>query len=290
MEKAAASVGHRPERRQGRSAVTTRTDQQGASDNLNPGPSSDHRPLSVYSLDVSCYPFGSDCRAQPLSEDHREMVGRPLPTVVDVALSTDVQRLIALIARLPSTELKNFASAVQATLRARAADVSADAPSRGSAPEISQTPNKILATRGFKASAAELRESRCANGKLKLPALPEGLHWPRKKYARENKKHGVTIEQFLRREWRPLIDAGYGELRWLRAVDPSAVSGITNYERRDPKTGKRNRLPPDLRFLTEKEVTDRKISANLAAAVKSDPHLAMAMAIRIRRGLKIPTR
>jgi hypothetical protein len=126
-----------------------------------------------------------------------------------------------------------------------------------------------------------LKYSRFNNGKLKLPRLPPGLTWPKKRYSQERRKHRITIESFLRSEWLPLIKAGYGELRWLRMVDVSAVRAITYFQRLD-KNGTRKRLPSELRFLTEGEVTDRTLASAPVAALTTDPRAMAAIMARAR--------
>jgi hypothetical protein len=138
----------------------------------------------------------------------------------------------------------------------------------------------------FKLISKTCTQRRCRNGKLKLPKLPPNLSWPSKKYSKERRKRGVNIVEFLQEEWADLIEAGFGELRWLRLVDRSAARAIESYER-GGKTGPRRRLPKKLRFLTEREVTDRKLALGWDA-LRVDPRLLQTIAGRLRRGLNVP--
>ncbi len=125
-------------------------------------------------------------------------------------------------------------------------------------------------------------QHRQSNGKLLLPTLPAPYRWPKRKYSEAHRKTGVTIEQFLRTTWLDLVAAGYGELRWLRMVDRSAAMAVENYERKDAVTGLRRRLPPEIRFLREREITNGKVLSGLPSAV-DDPRLYQAICTRVRR-------
>jgi hypothetical protein len=136
----------------------------------------------------------------------------------------------------------------------------------------------------FRLTKQACSKTRCANGKLKhLPKLEAPLRWPTKQFSREYHRHGTSIVQFLRDEWSELVEAGYGELRWLRMVDPTAATAVENYERIDPKTKKRKQLPADVCFLRERQVTDVKLAMGLGA-VKHDPRLLETILGRLRRG------
>jgi hypothetical protein len=134
---------------------------------------------------------------------------------------------------------------------------------------------------------------RSKNGKLQLPALPKRLKWPTKKYSDFYKERGGNIVEFLRDSeigWFQLLQAGVAELRALRIIDPSALEAIKHYERRNRKTGERKHLAPELRFLREREVTDREIAscAGNREAIKGNRRLAEAVAYRLRHGLDVP--
>lgn len=121
-------------------------------------------------------------------------------------------------------------------------------------------------------------QQRFKNGKLQLPVLPDHLSWPTKKYSEFRSEHGRgQIVEFLRdREigWPQLIEAGFNELRWLRMMDSSAARGIECFERKGRK------LPSNLRFLTEQEVTELN---------NRDLRLAVSLVSRIRRGNEVPS-
>jgi hypothetical protein len=209
--------------------------------------------------------------------------------VAELTLNTVRTELIALIESVPHTTLKQIAAAVKNVLTIPSPDTRFIRTGSSGKPRTSARPLTTARSRGhFKLASQPYTQRRSKNGKPKLPKLPASLSWPTKKYSKEHKKSGIDIERFLRDEWSGLIEAGYGELRWLRIVDSSAVHAITYYERPDPATGKRRRLPKELHFLTEKEITDRKIASGLAAAIKADPRLAVAVASRVRRGLDVP--
>jgi len=223
----------------------------------------------VYTFPISFYPDPRDRRLKPPSAEYVQNTMERLPvTVAGVTLVGSRSKILARVSRAPTGMLQEISDAVERVLRRNASANNAG--------------------RQLKSNDATC-EHRCRNGKASLPALPPGLSWPKKKYSREHRAHGVTIEAFLRKEWQDLINAGFGELRWLRTIDLSAVNAIAYYERPDPKTGKRKRLPASLRFLTEKEITDRRLSGGLRAAMKSDPRLAGVVASRLRRGVVVPS-
>lgn len=126
------------------------------------------------------------------------------------------------------------------------------------------------------------------NQRQNLPPLPKGLTWPTETFSAAVKK-GENIVSFLERVWLPLIQAGFGELRWLRAVDPSAAQGVNNFERVDPATGERRRLPTHVRLLTKKESNDRKLLRGLEAFLE-EPQLARTVVARLRRGVPLPAK
>ena len=115
------------------------------------------------------------------------------------------------------------------------------------------------------------------------PSLPAGLQWPGEVYAQASKERGENIVQFLTRVWQPLIQAGAVDLRTLRARDPSAAKAVDNYQqRRDPATGLRCRLPPELHIPTKREVNDR-LAAGIAHAGDRPARLDWALRSRARR-------
>jgi len=214
-----------------------------------------------------------------------------METLTDFELSVERKRLLALIAKVPNSELSKIFPVVEAALSGRSnAKTSNRNTSRLAAaagPEVVTSPAHPLRAQ-FRSTDKVCNEPRFKNGKPKLPLLPEGLTWPKKRYAKERKKTGCTIEQFLRSEWSALIQAGFGELRWLRIVDRSAASAIDYLGRRVDEHGQRRRLPEDIRFLTEREITDEKLAGDLSTAMQKDPRLAVAVASRLRRGTQIP--
>src|SRR5262249_37670065 len=160
-----------------------------------------------------------------------------LETMADHALSAERQRLIALIANAPRNKLKKLVSAVEAALP----DLSGGRASTNSSSPQRSNLRGMAARRHFDSISQPFGQRGGKNGKLKLPKLPAGLSWTTKKYSIEHRRYGVTIEEFLRDEWLPLISAGYGELRWLRLVDPSAVNAL-NYLKRTGAAAKKRRL------------------------------------------------
>jgi hypothetical protein len=204
-------------------------------------------------------------------------------------VSIERQKLFDLISQLPERKLRQIIKLIEAILAGQAATVRPrrNGAAQGILPSKADARAKKGARRQFRTAGRNVSQRRSKNGKPQLPKLPRGLRWPRKKYITQHRKHGTTIVQFLQDEWRHLIDAGYDELRWLRAKDLSATHGITAFERPHPTTRARERLPPELHFLTEKEVTDRKIAGGLADAMRADPRIASTLAGRIRRGIEI---
>ena len=119
------------------------------------------------------------------------------------------------------------------------------------------------------------------------PQLPVGLTWPRDEDLAITRLNGGDIVDFLREYWLPLIKAGYGELRWMRRVNPAAVKAMAVYERVNA-AGQRRRIPSDLRLGREKEATDLRIAAARLSGLKTDPGLAGVVAARLRRGPPLP--
>jgi hypothetical protein len=119
------------------------------------------------------------------------------------------------------------------------------------------------------------------------PELPVGLTWPTDEDLANARQNGGDIVTFLRDRWLPLIEAGYGELRWMRRVNPAAVKAIAVYERVNA-IGERRRIPSDLRMRREKEATDLRIAAARLSGLNTDPGLAGVVAARLRRGQLVP--
>jgi hypothetical protein len=238
--------------------------------------------VAIYMGHLSLYVTGADRRQEPPStKDSKKIRRRSLATMPDHSLNTARQQLIALIASVPNAKLSEVRSAIESILQRRTTKSrSVHRSSNGS--HGSDHSTRQLVGRQFSSAGRVSAERRWKNGKLKLPKLPRGLRWPRKKFSKERKKTGITIEQYLRNEWLPIIRAGFGELRWLRFRDESAARGIEDFERTDPGTGERKRLPDDLHFLREKEVTDRKLALGIESIV-SEPRLASTLVGRVRR-------
>jgi tetratricopeptide (TPR) repeat protein len=151
--------------------------------------------------------------------------------------------------------------------------------------EIRQCSGELssFATRhGLSATADEIRRIMPASTEAR-PSLPAGLQWPTETYAQAHKERGENIVEFLTRVWLPLIQARVIDLRTLRARDPSAAKAIDNYQqRRDPATGLRCRLPPELDIPTKREVNDR-LAAGIAHAGDRPARLDWALRSRARR-------
>jgi hypothetical protein len=192
--------------------------------------------------------------------------------VTDAVVDSERRRLIALLASAPDETVQGIFPLVEVAVACPARFPSG------------VTNEESPAAQHFRQVARNCSERRCRNGKLGLPVLPLGLHWPRKKYKVESKRD-VTICEFLRSEWKSLIDAGYGELRWLRIKDPEAARAIDKYERVNKKTGQRRQLPAELHFLREREVTDLMAAQGITGA---DARLLGTLAGRARRGKPVP--
>jgi hypothetical protein len=226
----------------------------------------------VYKVAPKSYREEQHGRPQP-PHTKRTKTRRPVYERAETNLKRERERLIALITKTSDQRLKKLFPAVQAVLtKKRAANAVLHAKSS------SRIRSKRL--------SVDRGETRSSNGKLMLPALPANLRWPRKRFSTEYHKHGVTIVQFLEQEWTSLIKAGFGQLRWLRLVDPSAARAVDTYERIDPRTKQRRMLPEHLRFLRERQVTDEKLARGLDE-IKKDPRLLETIAGRIRRGIQV---
>jgi hypothetical protein len=225
----------------------------------------------------------------PLNDSHLQEERRPSDLMADVELSTERQRIANLIASVPDAKLRAIEAAVRVALSRDDAAATRRVHTEGAPSAHSANEAFLNSARdqlgGMKRASDQRRHQ---NGKPKLPKLPPGLKWPTKKYFVENRKNGVNIQQFLEAHWLPLIRAGFGERRWLRLVDSSAARGIENFERVDLQTGIRRRLPDHLHFLTEREVTDRRLPPGLSAVIEAQPRLVEAFVHRARRNHKEP--
>jgi tetratricopeptide (TPR) repeat protein len=131
------------------------------------------------------------------------------------------------------------------------------------------------------------RQQRSATGDNKNPNLPAtlpfGLRWPAETYSEAHKKRRENVVEYLRRVWLPLIRAGLVDLRTLRERDPSAAKGVDNFrQQRDPRTGQRRELPPDLHIPTKKEINDR-LAQTISAPGDRPARLDWALRARSRR-------
>jgi tetratricopeptide (TPR) repeat protein len=158
-------------------------------------------------------------------------------------------------------------------------------PNHATQQEIRQHHGDLLSfasRHGLGVIADEIRRTTPASTEAP-PSLPAGLQWPGEVYAQARKERGENIVQFLTRVWQPLIQAGAVDLRTLRARDPSAAKAVDNYQqRRDPATGLRCRLPPELHIPTKREVNDR-LAAGIAHAGDRPARLDWALRSRARR-------
>jgi hypothetical protein len=89
-----------------------------------------------------------------------------------------------------------------------------------------------------------------------------------------------TIVEFLRRVWKPWMDAGSVTRNDLRRLDPSAARGIENWLAKGP-------LPDDIKVPTKKELNDARIAHGGVGAILSSPDLASVYAARLRRQARI---
>lgn len=246
---------------------------------------------NLYSPQIVAYRPPSGLPKPPLEkEDLRQQERRSLNSVAGTELPLSRQDILLLIANTSEQDLAQVVGRL-ATSLADQPNCEAIESDTAQAARPAQSARILSARQQFGFTGQDFAQRRYKNGKLKLPKLPPGLRWPRKKFSKERKRTGITIEQFLRNEWLPLIEAGYGELRWLRAVDITAAHGIEDFERVDRKTGERTRLPVELHFLTEREVTNRRLVAAITDGgwIKSDPRLAYTIARRVHRGeLSLP--
>ena len=223
-----------------------------------------------------------DGRPKPPSQkDFKNKRRQPSGTPAESDLISERQRLAALIARMPDEVLKKALPSIVSALHKVAGQPCANAPRRATGHTVNGTKFGPAANVCTKIVSSNARH---ANGKVKrLPTVEQPLQWPTKKFSKEYRRTGISIVDFLRKEWADLVDAGYGELRWLRIVDSTAAAAVENYERKDPKTKKRKQLPTDIRFLREKEVIDAKLAMGIAVA-RQDHRLLNAAARRVRRG------
>jgi hypothetical protein len=128
-------------------------------------------------------------------------------------------------------------------------------------------------------------------GNRTLPELPRGIHWPTETYSgspeakKSRSRGGGGIVAFLDRVWVPLLIAGVATRRVLEIVDPSAIAGIANFTKTNPRTGVRRKLPDRLHFPTLKEINDTllaaapdlaRVAANRRATARIRPDLKQA--------------
>ena len=80
-----------------------------------------------------------------------------------------------------------------------------------------------------------------------IPPPPPGLAWP-PQYHETNfrhKRHGIKV--YIEEHWRPFIDAGLVDMRFIRAYYPTALRALYTLRERDLSSGKLYRtLPPHL--------------------------------------------
>jgi hypothetical protein len=223
-----------------------------------------------------------DGRPPPTSQQTcKKIRRRPEASPAEPDLVSQRQRLVALLSRIPDEVLAVAYPEIEARLRKAAHMPCAKGSGRHGKPASGQ------AALDFRFAEADCSKARHGNGKVKHPPrLAAPYRWPKKKFSTEFRRRGISIVDFLREEWSELISAGYGELRWLRMVDPSAATAVENYERVDPKSKKRKQLPLDVRFLREREVVNLKLSMGFDAT-KPDPRLLDAAARRLRRGMSL---
>jgi hypothetical protein len=205
-------------------------------------------------------PVGKDSRPQSFTKNSVNSSARPLRKIA----GSERQRLIDLLVEAPDSVISKLQPAL--------------------AEVLGKTQQKQSGGYDVNVLARTCRQPRRKNGKLKLPTLPKGLRWPEKQYGAEHRATGIQIVAFLEREWQRLVDRGYGELRWLRLVDPSAAKAVSNYRRWRAES--RQELPPHIYFLVEREVTDRKLAFGLRA-VEIDAKLPQALVGRHRRGIPL---
>jgi hypothetical protein len=226
----------------------------------------------VYVFKRSSYSAVVERRSSPPSKKkNNKPEERPPETMAEADVDLKRQRLIALLTRAPQHTVRKILPIVEAEL------------TRGQPkpPCAKHVVIPMVYGRAFGSVGKQCTERRLVNGKLELPKLPPGLKWPRKKYEVAHRREGISICDFLRAEWKPLIEAGYGELRWLRRRDISAARAIDKYERANSKTKQRRRLPEDLHFLRESEATNLRAANGVDGR---DARLLSALAGRARRG------
>ena len=93
------------------------------------------------------------------------------------------------------------------------------------------------------------------------PLDPDKTNWPEEKFSDARRERGEDIITFLRRVWKPLIDAGAARVD-LRREDPSADRAVAAYTTVAPD-GSRKALPPDVHVPTKKEVNDRLLESGI---------------------------
>jgi hypothetical protein len=94
----------------------------------------------------------------------------------------------------------------------------------------------------------------------------------------KNSPRHETILDFLRRVWKPWIDAGLLSRSDLRQLDPKAYTAVYNWLHR-------NGLPEDLRLPTKREVNDRRLRDEGITTLR----MARMVESRLRRGIPVPS-
>ena len=107
----------------------------------------------------------------------------------------------------------------------------------------------------------------------------DSIEWPNEKFA-DARAGGEDIVQFLRRVWKPFIDAGATRVD-LRNVDKSADRAVAAYTLVGPD-GSRKSLPKDVHFPTRKELNDKILESGLIQPGDVE-RLAVAKRRRMRK-------
>jgi hypothetical protein len=121
-------------------------------------------------------------------------------------------------------------------------------------------------------------ESPQRGASLKLPQLAPELYSARK--LRDEIGRKETIVEFLRRVWKPWMDADVLSRVELRRLDPSADKAVENWLIH-------RKLPKDINLPTKKVRNDRALAADPSAVLKSRK-LAQVVATRLREGRPVP--
>jgi hypothetical protein len=263
------------------SAFDANTDNPSIRDRLKSVRVKTQKHRSIYTSNIPSYPFDSDRRPQlPSAENSQEELRRSLESVAEFELTSTRRHLLALIASAPDSKLEQMTQAVERTLAGAEQGRSA---SNGYV--------RIAFARAGAGVARRREVTRAANGSTKQsnkknPSLPGGLRWPKLKYWRAHQRYGWNIVEFLETVWLPIIKAGAVDLHTLRDRDESAAMAISNYTRKDPKTGLRKKLPYNIP--TKKEKNDLLLANGLRAALQHSPELGHVIAQRLKRGQVVP--